>query len=162
MPETAVLGVAWPGSGVRHGWCTGWVWYRVGIREGLYRVLPSRQGRPTPSGGMTAKRAPEAHRAGVGGHAVAPRDVRTHPSGPVGPGQALPGAPRAIAASGPIKARIEVILLKVSQNGIVSPENVEKACHSPYVQNGLEKSPLEILRFSFWPAFSHKELMVLF
>ena len=59
-------------------------------------------------------------------------------------------------------ARIDLILHKVSQNGQVSPKYIEKASHSPYIQNGLGKSPLEILRFPFWPAFSCKELMGLF
>ena len=35
----------------------------------------------------------------------------------------------------------------------------EKACHSPYFQNTVQKSPLEILRFPFPVAFSRKELM---
>ena len=41
-------------------------------------------------------------------------------------------------------------------------KSVDKACHTPCFQNGLEKSALEILRISFSPAFSHKELMTLF
>ena len=57
------------------------------------------------------------------------------------------------------KARFQSISYKVSQNGQVSPINVEKACHSPYFQNELGKSPLEILRFLYLRAFSHKELM---
>ena len=60
------------------------------------------------------------------------------------------------------KARFQVILLKVSQNPKVSPKYVEKACHSPCVQNGLQMSPLDFLGFSISPAFSHKELMGLF
>ena len=56
-------------------------------------------------------------------------------------------------------ARFDLILLKLRQNGVVSPEYVEKACHSPCFQNGRVKSPLEILRFPFSRAFSHKELM---
>ena len=64
-----------------------------------------------------------------------------------------------IAASGPIRARFDLISCKVSQTAIVSPKSVEKACHSPYLQNGSQKSPLEFLRFLFWPAFSHKELI---
>ena len=63
------------------------------------------------------------------------------------------------AASGPIRARIHHISYKVSQNGQVSPEFDQKACHSPYLQNGLQISPLEILRFPFLLAFSCKELM---
>ena len=38
----------------------------------------------------------------------------------------------------------------------------EKACHSPYIQNGVQNSPLEILRFPILLAFSPKELMVPF
>ena len=60
------------------------------------------------------------------------------------------------------KARFHSYSCKVSQNGRVSPEFVEKACHSPHSQNGLQKSALEILRFPISAAFSHKELMGLF
>ena len=56
-------------------------------------------------------------------------------------------------------ARFDVISQKLSQNRVVSAEYVEKACHSPCFQNRVKKSPLEILRFPFWDAFSHKELM---
>ena len=48
---------------------------------------------------------------------------------------------------------------KVSQNGRVSLKSVNKACHSPYSQNAAENSPLGILRFLIFAAFSHKELM---
>ena len=84
---------------------------------------------------------------------------------PAGPGRSpavpslyLPFPPRK-AASWPITARFHDILLKVSQNGQVSTKYVEKACHSPYIQNGVRKSPLEIPRFPYSTAFSHKELM---
>ena len=66
------------------------------------------------------------------------------------------------AASGPIKARFHDIYTKVSQKRGVSPKYVHKACHSPCSQNTAQKSPLEILRFTFIPAFSHKELMAHF
>ena len=52
-----------------------------------------------------------------------------------------------------------IFYCKVSQKAIVSPKSHQKACHSPCSQNGLQKSPLGILSISFWPAFSHKELM---
>ena len=88
---------------------------------------------------------------------------RTHPPGPVGPLQGPPWYGSGLsAASGPIRARIRVILLKVSQNGQVSPKSYEKASHSPYSQNGPRKSPLDFLGIPFWPAFSGKELMVPF
>ena len=41
----------------------------------------------------------------------------------------------------------------------MSTKYVEKACHSPYSQNRLRKSPLGFLRFPFLAAFSHKELL---
>ena len=59
-------------------------------------------------------------------------------------------------------ARFDLISCKVSQNEEVSSESVEKACHSPYSQKQLGKSPLEILRFPFLGPFSHKELMAYF
>ena len=92
----------------------------------------------------------------------APAGPWYHPAGPVGhpgalpvPGPSSPGN----AASWPIKARLRSKHGKVSQNSIVSPKYVEKACLSPCFQNGLEKSPLEISRFPFSVAFSHKELI---
>ena len=81
---------------------------------------------------------------------------------PAGPGRCLQPLP----GTGPLecrllanKARIDLIFLKLSQNPGVSPKYVQKACHSPCFQNGLQMSPLEISRFPFSPAFSHKELM---
>ena len=44
-------------------------------------------------------------------------------------------------------ARFDLISWKLSQNRGVSSVFVEKACHSPYSQNRVQKSPLEILRF---------------
>ena len=77
----------------------------------------------------------------------------------VGPAPLSGTLPRANAASGPIKARFQSIYCKVSQKRVVSPKYVDKACHSPYIQNGVEKSPLEIPRFPISLAFSHKELI---
>ena len=85
-----------------------------------------------------------------------------HPAGPVGPcGPSLYRTPWN-AASQPITARFDLISYKLSENGRVSPEYVDKACHSPYIQNGCQNSPLDFLRFPISPAFSHKELMVPF
>ena len=104
--------------------------------------------------------------SGVGGYGTgcvrAARTTTPAPLGLPGPLRCPGTSPRAKAASWPIRARIEVIYLKVSQNREVSPKYIEKASHSPYFQNGSQKSPLEILRFPFRPAFSHKELMVAF
>ena len=80
----------------------------------------------------------------------------------VGPAPLSGASPRAKPASGPITARIDLKTWKLSQNGRVSPKFTEKASHSPYIQNGLQSSPLEILRFPYLAAFSHKELMVPF
>ena len=85
-----------------------------------------------------------------------------HPPGPVGHPGALPVLEPLECRPGPIGARFDLIFTKVSQNGEVSPKYVYKACHSPYSQNEAQKSPLEILRFPFPQAFSHKELMVPF
>ena len=75
------------------------------------------------------------------------------------PVQAPPGPGQGAGTSPGRTARFDLILLKVSQNGIVSPKKLEKACHSPYIQNGPQNSPLGILRIPFSAAFSHKELM---
>ena len=82
---------------VWHGpvvWCGGEVYrpgmvpgtgIRVGVPEG-YTGYPAAKDVPLLSGGLTAKRAPEgpSRGPGVGGQPAAPRDVRTHPPGPVG------------------------------------------------------------------------------
>ena len=57
------------------------------------------------------------------------------------------------------RARFDLISQEYSQNRIVSPKYVHKACHSPYIQNWVQKSPLGFLRFPILAAFSHKELM---
>ena len=148
------------GSGVRCMVGTGWV-YRVGIWEGYTGYYPAAKDVPV-------KRRPD-QRSGprkpkglewVGLAAAPSTSAPTLRARSAWAG--LPGAPRAKAASGPITARFSYILLKVSQNDEVSPLFTEKACHSPCSQNGLQKSPLEKLRFPFWPAFSCKELMGLF
>ena len=148
------------------------VWYqggadRVGTREGYTGVVPS-QHAARGEGSITSEAGPGRPTGpGVGGlwSLGAPADPvptlrarSVHPGGPPWYGSSSPGN----AASGPIRARFSVILLKVSQNGIVSPKYHEKAYVSPYFQNGLHKSALEIPGFPFSPAFSHKELMGVF
>ena len=153
-----------------HG-CTGGVWYREGVRVGYtgWVIREGNTGYPATvrSGGQTAKRAQEGPQ---GLEWVVwlqrPQGVRrrdgscTHPSGPVGPAPlALPGAgPSQMPPLGQ-RARFHDISMKVSQNDEVSPKSVHEASHSPYSQNGPQKSPLGILRFPFIAAFSHKELM---
>ena len=116
------------------------------------RVLSCRGRVVRKQGGATLSRVP------VG---VRPSHVPT-PSGPgrpsPAPGRGLPGT----CLSPSKRARFRVPYLKVSQNGQVSPKSVNKACHSPYSQNGSQISPLGILRFPLFLAFSHKELMGLF
>ena len=89
------------------------------------------------------------------------RPVRPHP--PSGPGRcpcrASPWCSSSKCRPGPIRARIDLILPKVNQNGGVSPKYHQKAYHSPCSQNGSQKSALEIPRIPFSRAFSHKELM---
>ena len=96
----------------------------------------------------------------MGGYPAAPRPRTQSP--PSGPGQHPAGASLGLGplpASWPIRARFRPLFLKVSQNRGVSPEYHHKACHAPCFQNGLQMSALEKLRFPFWLAFSHKELM---
>ena len=143
--------------------CTGVGYSRVGRG----RVIPVHS--PAARGGSicTAKRARKPCKGWSGGTYGAGRPssprttlrARSVPCRPL-PVLGLPSPSK--AASGPIKARLGSILRKVSQNGQVSPESVEKAYHSPYFQNGLQNSPLEIPRFPFSVAFSGKELMVPF
>ena len=101
---------------------------------------------------------------GVWGRA-SPRTVGGDGPGttPAGPGRSplVPSLYRDLADCPPTAkgTRLRSIFNKVSQNDEVSPKSHEKASHSPYIQNGLQKSPLEILRFPLTVAFSHKELM---
>ena len=135
-----------------------------GYQEGLYRVLPSHCPEEPTRRPATAGSGPPPWRGwvgsrvggrtnGGGGHG------QDHPAGPVRTLQ-VPPCPSLsecrLLAKG---ARFDLNSLKVSQNDEVSPKSAEKASRSPYIQNGLQKSPLEILGFPYIPAFSHKELM---
>ena len=139
-------------------WCTPGPWDGWGLAGWVYRVGnttgPACQG-PLPQGPqIPAKRAPEAlqGRAGVGGYlGTVPVDPFARPAlhppwhcqGPVGaPAGPLPGAG---PASPSRRARFHYILLKVSQNGQVSPNILEKACHSPCFQTG---PGIHLLKFS--------------
>ena len=167
-PETTVRAVCtWcvPGGldeGTGWVWGTGWV-YRVG-NTGLYQV-PTRTARGSP---YPAKRAPEGPAGpwsgwGRGWTRVPGCSAAGRPYGPpYGPGR----SPWALPVHMPSEcrlwanmARFHSFLRKVSQNAEVSPKSVHKAYVSPCFQNGLRKSPLEILRFLISAAFSHKELM---
>ena len=143
------------GPGWDQGGYTGWVsgWAIPGTTQ-----PPRKEQAHQRSGPRKALQGP-----GVGGwvQRVRPGSQTTH-SGPLdlrGPLRCLGPFLGQYAASWPITARFDVIFHKVSQNRVVSPESVQKASHSPCFQNRLQKSPLEILRFPFSLAFSHKELM---
>ena len=143
------------GLGRVYGWVPGWV-----IRVGIPGSTPSH----LESGGLTAKRAPEGPQGLEWVVSLQRAPELQYPPTPLRSGARfagtgpLPGIP----ASGPIRTRFNLRYTKVSQNGRVSPKSVEKACHSPCSQNGSQMSPLQILRFPIWPAFSPKELMTLF
>ena len=163
VPRTGVL--VHRGDGRRAG--TGpWTGIRVG-GAGVYpptQLLEEDPRSRQRSGPRKAHRAWSGWSAGSG---------RTRDGGGTAPGTTLRARSGTLqvpslsqdpqnAASWPIWAGFDLIFLKLSQNGGVSPESVEKACRSPYFQNGSGKSPLKILRFPFLLAFSHKELLVAF
>ena len=91
-----------------------------------------------------------------------PRTTHSRHPVPSGARFAVLGLLGAVPGSRQQTARFHHLFSKVSQNDEVSLKSVNKACHAPYLQNGLQKSPLEILRFPYFVAFSHKELMGLF
>ena len=145
-------------AGGYQGGYTGWV------QGGLYRVYypAAAQGGPE-----TAKRARKPCRGWSGGLRAGcvsqgVRGLFLDPTLRARSACSLPGSRARLAALGPIRARFQSILSKVSQNSEVSPKYVKKAYHSPYFQNGSIKSPLDFLGFPFLPAFSHKELIGLF
>ena len=114
--------------------------YAGGYGEG-YTGYPATRTSHYESGAIPAKRAPEPLQ-GVEwvGIVQRPGTSGTHPPGPVGtPAGYLPGAssskPRLLA----IGARIDLISWKLSENGQVSPECVEKASVSPYMPKRVPK-----------------------
>ena len=141
------------GTGCGLGGYTGWV----------IPAIPSyRAEEPTPASPSEAGPGRPAG-PGVGG------EMRAGVGGPCTTLRARSGPPVAPPCTGPLdarllanKARIDLILLKVSHFRVVSARSVEKACHSPHFQNEARNSPLEILGFPYSVAFSHKELMGLF
>ena len=145
--------------------CTGWVRYQGRVyRVGTGRAIPGTQRHCSRRGPYAAKRAPEGPQ-GLEWVAYGARTpgCRYHPlrCAP-GPAPLYLHPPRAIPASWPIRATFQSNIYKVSQNHEVSPKSMHKACHSPCLQNGLGKSPLRILRFPYFVAFSHKELLTHF
>ena len=144
--------------------------YRVGTRVGIpvgtrggytgyYPASCSRGANPDSEAGPEALQGLEWW-SGCSGRV--PGASGDHPCGARSALQASLSPPRADAASWPIRARFRLSYTKVSQNDEVSTKSTHKACHSPHFQNGLRNSPLEILRFPYFAAFSHKELMVPF
>ena len=145
--------------GTGTGGYTGWV-YRVGAGRGN-TGSPSTVRREVP-GQRSGPRKPQGGWSGWSWGRNTTGRRRGRVPTPAGPGQAplVPSlVPSQNAASWPITARFHYISYKLSQNGKVSLKYVEKACHAPYFQNGLEKSPLDFSRFPFSLAFSRKELI---
>ena len=141
--------------GIPGGYGTGWVQGR-----GNTGVQHTARGEVNPSEAGPVRLLQGAW-SGWGLSSGAPSPGTTTPCGRAR--FAVPGLPHGQnPASWPITARIDLFLWKVSQNAGVSPKYVNKACLSPYFQNGLRKSALEFLGFPFSVAFSHKELMVPF
>ena len=93
-----------------------------GTRVGRGRVIPGQYPAAKDvhcKGILTAERAPEALQ-GLEWVVRMPVPVRPHP--PLqGPFPAVTGAPRANAASQPIRTELRSIYCKVSQNRVVSP-----------------------------------------
>ena len=135
---------------MRAGWVQGGVWDWVGTGEGLYRVLPSRQGR-TPQASTDSGAGPGSPKgAGVGGQCAASPYVRTHPPGPVLP---VPGTPwcsssrmpppgqyRRDSTSFPVKL---VKRTKCHRNMCIRPPIV------PNSKNGSKSQLLKFLDFHF-------------
>ena len=88
-----------------------------------------------------------------------PALLQDHPCGARSLRSLSCGPPRANPASWPITARFDLISQVYCQNDEVSLKSVHKACHSPYIQKRVQKSPLGFLGFPLFVAFSHKELM---
>ena len=163
-PETRVravtvcTGMLTSDGWVRAGGYTGWV------PGGLYRCTTQPPRCKVPMRNCQKQAACCRWQGGIGtvpqGYVDGGGDgSQDHPAGPVStPGASLSWDPQN-AASWPITARFRSIYSKVSQNGQVSPKYVHKASHSPCFHFGLQKSPLEFLRFPVLRAFSHKELM---
>ena len=147
-------------TGMVPGWVYGWV-YRVGIPGEYPAASP-----PRPGERSQVQRSGPRKPRGLEWVVPGSSGVTVGGDGPVPPLRGPVGALWAPPCTCPCKcppranmARFTFILLKVSQNGRVSPRNVEKACHSPCLQNTVQKSPLDFLRFPVLLAFSHKELM---
>ena len=121
----------------------GRVVYRVGNRCAIPGTQP-----PARGDTQTSEAGPGsplgAGVGGSGGRANPGTAAGTVPTHPCGARSVLPWRPSLyrtlqIAASWPYTARFDLISYKVSQNGEVSPESVEKACHSPHIQKRVPK-----------------------
>ena len=154
LPASWWVRAGWYLGGVYRGMGTGWV---VG---GVYRYPAQLLG----EGPHDSEAGPGSPGTGLEWVVMRSRAryAQTHPAGPVGPMLGPPWSGLRFSASGPIRARFLLISYKVSQNREVSSKSVHEASHSPYSQNGVQKSPLGFLGFPVLPAFSHKELMGLF
>ena len=144
----------------------GWV-YWVGTRVG-YTGCTTQPPRFARGEVPTAEGGPRKPCRGWSGWSGARTDRRLygpwyHPSGPVGPLQGPP-CTRVLgnAASWPIGRDLTSFLVKLVEMTKCRQKSCKRPVIVPIFQNGSEKSPLEILRFPIYVAFSHKELMVPF
>ena len=153
----------WVSGRVLHaGWVSGWV-YRVGNTGS--QALPSSRARKSP----VQRSGPRSllQGGGVGGTGDWARvlvyggrgRLYPHPSGPVGPLQALPGIYPRNAHLGPIRRDSTSFPRKLVKTAKCHRKVSKRPVIVPILQNGSEKSPLDFLRFPFITAFSHKELM---
>ena len=161
------VGTAWCPGGYGTGVGTGWGIpggytgeYYPATCEPTRRTATAGSGPSHREGGTEAGWASPGYRVRRRG-----RLPDTHPLQPLrgfrGPLRWYLG-PSRNAASGPIRRDSVIFLVKLVKTAECHQKKCEKASHSPYFQNGHQKSPLEILRFPFPSAFSRKELMGLF
>ena len=160
---------------VVRGGCTGWVWDLGGYTGWVYgwvvgRAIP---GTTQPGPRLLEEQARQrsgprkSHRGWSGWSGAAdvlgPTLVRTrtlpHPLRPCRPPGPAPLGRVLLAGKGRDSDLNSIKLVKTAkchQKVSIRPVIV------PIFQNGSGKSPLGFLRFPYWPAFSHKELLGLF
>ena len=145
------------GTGVWDGWVPGW---GMGTGWVLGRAIPGTQP-AAKRRQIPAKRAPEPPAGGWSGwvSAAAPRSPGDHPCGARSVLWPSLSPPRANPASGPIRRDSTTFPIKLVKTVKCRQNMSKRPVIVPNSQNGSQMSPLDILRFPFAPAFSHKELM---
>ena len=141
------------------GGYTGWV-YRVG-NTGCTTQPPARGGKParqtaTAGSGPTLQGWVVWKQGGLDGRTSARPAPRYHPAGPVRPPEALPVPGTLPTGKGRDLTSIPIKLVKTTK---CHQKVFKRPTLVPISQNGVQKSPLDFLRFTISLAFSHKELM---